>query len=57
MYTYKQKDVVLTVGIDENGRIFSHMQKNGETVARDIYIKIPTETDLAKQGWTRFHDG
>lgn len=53
MYQYKKKDVLLTVGLDENGRVFSRIEKNGETVARDMYVRIPSEVELAKQGWTR----
>jgi len=55
-YTYKQQEAILTVGIDENGRIYSSIEKNGKIYAKDLYIHIPSEPDLNKQGWIRYHE-
>jgi len=53
-YKYKKANVILSVGIDENGRVFSTMEKNGIVVAKDIYVRLPTEALLIQQGWLRY---
>ena len=50
-YRYKQASAILVVGYDEGGRLFSYIKKNGEVVARNMYIKMPTTEALDKQGW------
>jgi len=56
VYKYKQVEAILTVGIDINGRIFSLIEKNGQVVAKDIYIKFPSEVSLIERGWTRYYE-
>ncbi len=55
-YKYEQKGAILTVGMDKNGRVFSSIEKYGKVVAKDIYIKIPSEPSLNKSGWTRYYE-
>jgi len=52
-HTYQKEEAILVVGIDRNGRVFSDITKNGQVVAKDLFIKFPMEAQLAKQGWKR----
>lgn len=52
-FVYRQADAILTVGIDPSGRLFSHIEKNGEVKVRDIFVRLPSEAQLAKAGWKR----
>jgi len=53
---YSKNGVILTIGVDENGRLFSNISKNGQVVVRDMYVKFPSEAKLASEGWTRYHE-
>jgi hypothetical protein len=55
-YKYKKANVILTVGIDKHGRLYSFYEKYGQTVARDMFVRMPSEVALAKQGWERYHE-
>jgi len=56
MYKYKKENVILTVGIDKNGRLYSFYEKYGQTVAQDMFVRMPSEVTLIKQGWKRHHE-
>ena len=55
-FKYTHGEAVLIVGIDENGRFFSSIEKNGTVYARDLYERVPSEPELNKQGWTREYE-
>jgi len=50
---YVQYGAILIIGIDKAGRIFSRIEKNGATIATDIFVRLPSEATLIAQGWTR----
>ncbi len=52
-YKYQKGKAFLTIGYDISGRIFSGIEKNGKMVAKDMYIRIPSEVAFSKQGWIR----
>lgn len=47
------KDAILYVGYDDFGRVISRIEKAGISVAVDLYVKMPNELELEKQGWIR----
>ncbi len=50
---YEQSGAILTVGIDNAGRVYSSIERDGQTLSQDMYIRMPTEVRLYKEGWKR----
>lgn len=52
---YKRDLAYLTVGVDDMGYVYSFVEKEGKIIVHDMYIRIPTEVELATLGWVRIN--